>query len=275
MAMDFFINMTWGDINNGDVGPGMFSWFHILWLFIMVVGSIIVSVTVGKKHNPKYDWIVISVFSVILICCEVFKQLFWFEFYDYYRFEIFPYQFCSVPIYVAIAATLIPAGKARELCYKFLAFYGIIGGLAVMLIPSAVLYTYFIPMSIHSMVWHSVLVMMGVYLIVSRGYGKTLKELISPSLLLLCFIAIAIVGNILVYKLHLGTPACQPGDNLSMFYISPYYPTQFPLLGAVQEVSYPLFLLCYIVIFNLFSLIIWGVSKLARTVKFGKKTNIK
>lgn len=270
--MDFFINMTWGDINNGDVGPGMFSWFHILWLFIMIVGSIIVSVTVGKKHNPKYDWIVIGVFSVILICCEVFKQLFWFAFYDYYRFEIFPYQFCSVPIYVAIAATLIPAGKARELCYKFLAFYGIIGGLAVMLIPTAVLYTYFIPMSIHSMVWHAVLVMMGVYLIVSRGYGKTLKELIPPSLLLLCFIAIAIVGNILVYKLHLGTPACQPGDNLSMFYISPYYPTQFPLLGAVQEFSYPLFLLCYIVIFNLFSLIIWGVSKLARTVKFGKKS---
>lgn len=273
--MDFFINMTWGDINNGDVGPGMFSWFHILWLFIMIAGSIIVSVTVGKKHNPKYDWIVIGVFSVILICCEVFKQLFWFEFYDYYRFEIFPYQFCSVPIYVAIAATLIPAGKVRELCYKFLAFYGIIGGLAVMLIPTAVLYTYFIPMSIHSMVWHAVLVMMGVYLIVSRGYGKTLKELISPSVLLLCFIAIAIVGNILVYKLHLGTPACQPGDNLSMFYISPYYPTQFPLLGAVQEFSYPLFLLCYIVIFNLFSLIIWGVSKLARTVKFGKKSAVK
>jgi hypothetical protein len=57
-----------------------------------------------------------------------------------------------------------------------------------------------------------------------------------------------------------------------MFYISPYYPTQFPLLGAVQEFSYPLFVLCYIVIFNLFSLIIWGVSKLARTVKFGKKS---
>lgn len=269
--MDLFLEMTWGDINNGDVGPGMFSWFHLLWLAIMIVGSIILAITVGKKHNPKYDRIVIAVFSAILICCEVFKQFFWFEFYGYYRFEIFPYQFCSVPIYVATAATLIPNEKARELCYKFLAFYGIIGGLAVMLVPTAVLYTYFIPMSIHSMLWHSVLVMMGIYLIVSKGYGKTIKELFSPCALFLCFIVIAVIGNILVYKLHLGTPACQPGDNLSMFYISPYYPTQLPLLGAVQEFSYPLFLLCYIVIFNLFSLIVWGVAKLARKEKGSTK----
>lgn len=269
--MDFFVEMTWGDINNGDIGPGMFSWFHILWLGIMIAGSIIISATVGKKHNPKYDWIVIAVFSVILIGCEVFKQLFWFEYYGYYRFEIFPYQFCSVPIYVAIAATLFPSGKARELCYKFLAFYGIIGGLAVMMIPTAVLYTYFIPMSIHSMLWHSVLVIMGVYLIVSRGYGKNIKEIFAPCVLFLCFIAIAVIGNILVYKLHLSTPACQPGDNLSMFYISPYYPTQLPLLGKVQEFSYPLFLLCYILIFNSFSFVVWGISKLVRRSKSEKK----
>ena len=270
--MDFFIEMTWGDINNGDVGPGMFSWFHFLWIGIMIVGSIVLSLTVGRKHNPKYDWIVLAVFSVILVGCEVFKQLFWFEFYDYYRFEIFPYQFCSVPIYVTVAATLIPFEKVRELCYKFLAFYGIVGGLAIMGAPTSVLYTYFIPMSIHSMLWHSVLAIMGIYLIVSRGYGKSIKELFSPCMLFLCFIAIAIVGNILVYKLPLSTPACQPGDNLSMFYIPPYYPTQLPLLGAVQEFSYPLFVLCYIVMFNLFSLLVWGVSKLARTVKFGKKS---
>lgn len=269
--MDFFIEMTWGDINNGDVGPGMFSWFHLLWLGIMILGAVLVSIFVGKKHDPKRDYLVIAVCSVILIGCEVFKQLFWYAFYDYYRFEIFPYQFCSVPIYVAIAATLIPKGKARELCYKFLAFYGIIGGLSVMLVPTAVLYTYFIPMSIHSMLWHSVLVIMGVYLIVSRGYGKKLKELFTPCMLFLCFIALAVIGNILVYKLHLGTEACQPGDNLSMFYISPYYPTQLPLLGVVQEFSYPLFLLCYIIIFNAFSLIVFGVTKLVRRIMDKKK----
>lgn len=265
--MQAMIDLTWGDINNGDVGPGIFSWFHLLWIGIMIAAAVILSLTVARKHSAKADRITVGVFSVILILCEVFKQLFWFEFYGYYRFEIFPYQFCSVPIYVAIFATLIPVARVREICYRFLAFYGIIGGLSVMLVPNAVLYTYFIPMSIHAMLWHSVLVVMGVYLIVSRGYGKRLRELRAPALLFLGFVALAIIGNVLVYKLHLGTPACQPGDNLSMFYISPYYPTQLPVLGIVQEFSYPLFVLCYLVIFNGFSCIVWGVTRLVRKLR--------
>ena len=77
------------------------------------------------------------------------------------------------------------------------------------------------------------------------------------------FIALALIGNVLVYKLHLGTDACQPGDNLSMFYLSPYYPTQFPLLGAVQEFSYPLFVLIYVIIFTALSLLVWKVANIA------------
>lgn len=265
--MSQFIDWTWGDINNGDVGPGMFSWFHILSLVVMAVVGIIVCLTVAKKHNSKCDRIVVGICAFMLLCCEIFKQFFWFSYYGYYRFEIFPFQFCSVPIYVSLFATIIPWKKAQELCYRFLAFYGIIGGLAVMLIPSAVLYTYFVAMSLHAMIWHAILVIMGAYLIVSRGYGKRIKELFAPSMMLLAFMGVAIIGNILVYKLHLGTPNCQPGDNLSMFYISPYYPTQLPLLGVVQEISYPLFVLCYFAFFNFFSFVVWGAAKLCRKKK--------
>lgn len=264
------LEWTWGDINNGDVGPGAFSWFHLLWLGIMAATCIVIGITVARKHSPKADRIIVSVFSVILVGCEVFKQLFWFAFYDYYRFEIFPFQFCSVPIYVAVFASIIPWDKVREVCYRFLAFYGIIGGLAVMLVPNAVLYTYFVPMSLHAMLWHTVLVVMGVYLIVSRGYGKKIREMLTPASIFLGFVALAILGNILVYKLYLGTPACQSGDRLSMFYISPYYPTELPLLGMVQEISYPLFVLCYLLLFNGFALIVWGISHLVRKL-FGRK----
>ena len=259
--------MDLGDINNGDVGPGAYSWFHLLWIGIMIIACIAIGLTVARKHSRKADRIVISVFSVILLGCEIFKQLFWFEFYDYYRFEIFPFQFCSVPIYVAIFASVIPWEKVREVCCRFLVFYGIIGGLAVMLVPNAVLYTYFVPMSLHAMLWHTVLVVMGVYLIISRGYGKKLREMYTPAIIFVCFVALAIIGNVLVYKLHLGTPACQPGDRLSMFYISPYYPTELPLLGMVQEISYPLFVLCYLLLFNSFALIVWSVTHLVRKLK--------
>lgn len=262
--MKTMLDWTWGDINNGDVGPGAFSWFHLIWLVIMIVVCIALGLTVARKRDQKADRIVVSVFSAILIVCEVFKQFFWFEFYGYYRFEIFPFQFCSVPIYVAFFASVIPWDNVRDICYRFLSFYGIIGGLAVMLIPNAVLYTYFVPMSIHAMLWHTVLVVMGVYLIISRGYGKNICEMYVPAIMFLCFVALAIIGNVLVYKLYLGTPACQPGDRLSMFYISPYYPTELPLLGAVQEISYPLFVLCYLLFFNGFAGIVWSVTYFIR-----------
>ena len=264
--MSVLLDWTWGDINAGDVGPGMFSWFHILWLVLMVVFCVVLCKLFAKKHDPKTDRIVVGVLACTLLLGEIFKQLFWFEFYGYYRWEIFPFQFCSVPIYVSLFATFAPWQKAREVCYRFLAFFGIIGGITVMAVPSAVLYTYFVPISLHSMIWHSILVAMGVYLIVSRGYGNQLKELLTPFFMFLGFVGLALIGNVLVYKLHLGTEACQPGDNLSMFYLSPYYPTQFPLLGAVQEWNYPVFVLSYIAIFTGFSLLVWAVSKAVRSL---------
>ena len=261
--MSIFIDWTWGDINAGDVGPGMFSWFHILCLALMVLLTVAVCKIWGTKHDHKVERRVVGVFAVLLVLGEIFKQLFWFEYYGYYRWEIFPFQFCSVPIYISVFAAISPWEKAREVSYRFLAFFGIIGGIAVMAVPTAVLYTYFVPISIHSMVWHSILIAMGAFLIVSRGYGRNFKELLAPFVMYLGCIVTAIIGNILVYKLHLGTDACQPGDNLSMFYISPYYPTQLPVLGVVQEFSYPLFVVCYIAFFSAPTLLVWKVSNMA------------
>ncbi len=261
--MSIFLDWTWLNAGFEEIGPGMFSWFHILSLVLTVLLSVVVCKIWGTKHSSKIDRIVIGVFAVLLVCCEVFKQLFWYEFYGYYRWEIFPFQFCSVPIYVSVFASLWPGEKVREVCYRFLAFFGIIGGIAVMAVPTAVLYTYFVAISIHSMVWHGILIAMGAYLIVSRGYGRRFKELLAPFWMFLGFIAVAIIGNILVYKLHLSTDACQPGDNLSMFYISPYYPTQLPVLNLVQEFSYPLFVLCYIAFFTGLTLLVWKVANIA------------
>ncbi len=260
-----FVDWEWGGSPDAlVVGPGMFSSFHFVWLGIMVVFTAAVAIFLGRKHSKKMDRLVIGVFACILVLCEVFKQLFWWEYYGYYRWQIFPFQFCSVPIYMAVFATLSPWEKAREVCYRFLAFFGIIGGLAVMLVPSAVLYTYYVPMSYHSMIWHTILVAMGVYLIVSRGYGRRIKEMVQPFFMFLGFVGMAIIGNILVYKLHLEHNAVAD-DMLSMFYISPFYPTELPLLGIIQEWSYPVFVLAYVALFTGFSLIVWGIARLCRS----------
>ena len=77
--MSFFINWTWGDIAANEVGPGMFSWFHILSLVLMVALTVVVCKLWAVKHDPTTDRKVIGAFAACLVVCEVFKQLFWFE----------------------------------------------------------------------------------------------------------------------------------------------------------------------------------------------------
>ena len=64
--MQFFLDWTWGDINAGDVGPGMFSWFHILSLVLMVIFTVAICKIWGTKHDPKTDRVVVGVFAVLL-----------------------------------------------------------------------------------------------------------------------------------------------------------------------------------------------------------------
>ncbi len=47
--MSFFVNWTWGPMEDQVLGPGMFSWFHFLWLGIMVAFCIVISLSLAKR----------------------------------------------------------------------------------------------------------------------------------------------------------------------------------------------------------------------------------
>ena len=93
--------------------------------------TIVFALTVARKHSARADRIVVSAFSVILIGCEVFKQLFWFEFYGYYRFEIFPFQFCSTPMFVGALTGIFRKGRVHEALCAYLATFAFFAGLSV------------------------------------------------------------------------------------------------------------------------------------------------
>ena len=61
--MQFFIDWTWGDIANNDVGPGMFSWFHVLSLVLMVLMTVAVCKLFATKHDDSTDRKVVGVFA--------------------------------------------------------------------------------------------------------------------------------------------------------------------------------------------------------------------
>ena len=164
--MQKMIDWTWGDINNGDVGPGMFSWFHFLWLGIMVIACVVMGLTVARKHSVKADRITISVFSVILIGCEVFKQLFLFYVIEggAVSWGEFPFQMCSMPMYLCPLAVFTKNERLRRACYGFMMCFNLIGGLAGAFEPSGIFLDQ-IPLTVHAILWHYSLVYNSSYML--------------------------------------------------------------------------------------------------------------
>ena len=188
-------NWTWDGL-----GPGMFSIFHIVWLVITVILSVVFVLFGKKKHSEKRDDTVILCFGLLLLVLEIVKELMYdVGYYGYVRIDILPFSFCSMPVYVALVGSLVKNAKVKETCYKFLAFFGLLGGIFTMIYPAS-LETFFIFTSFHTMIWHISMVLMGVYLIAARGYGKNLKnDLLSPSILFVCLSLVAVALNEAVY----------------------------------------------------------------------------
>lgn len=168
--------MTWEWNTSDHYGPGMYSYFHIIWLIIMVSLCIASYFYAKKFKNPKTVDITILVIDILLFIPEILKQIMYqFSYYNYFRIDVLPFSFCSVPLFVAFIGALVKNEKIKNSCYTFLSFYGIVGGLCAMLYPIT-LNTKLIFISFQTMYWHTMLVVMAFYLIFAKGYGKSFKK---------------------------------------------------------------------------------------------------
>ena len=212
MLSSLLASWRWGE--DGELGPGIFSLFHIAWIFIVVGLCILFGRIAHKKHDPKRDDVVIFCIDLVLIVLEVLKHLMYDAgYYHYIRFDILPFSYCSIPLFVALVGSLVPNARIKEACYRFLAFFGIIGGIASTIYPVS-LESYFVFTSFHTMIWHTALCVMGVYLIVARGYGKSFRrEIVSPTVLFILLTLFAVVLNEVAYFAFLKpmqTPSYSP-----------------------------------------------------------------
>ncbi|MGN1200775.1 MAG: hypothetical protein ACI4R8_00725 [Candidatus Caccovivens sp.] len=186
------------------IGPGMYSWFHIIWLVICIALCVLLGIYGKKNKNSSTVDKVILILDIILIISEIIKQLVYhIGYYHYLRIDVLPYSFCSVPMYFALAGSLIKNEKVKGACYKFIAFYGIVGGVGAMLYPIS-LQTDLVYISLQTMLWHTILTAMSVYLIVVKGYGTSFKKEIMPSFFILVVCSLVAVGlNEVTYHCYL------------------------------------------------------------------------
>ena len=253
--------------------PQNYGWYHLMWLAIMVIACILSVYFFARKHDKKLDDKFIFAIGIMLIVSEIYKQVFYTLDAGHYQWYAFPFQFCSVPMYFAFIAPLVKNEKVKDAIYKFLASFGLVAGLAVMLYPDSCFSTSYITILIHTMLWHSSMVVMGVYLIFSRGYGKSLKEIIPAFIIFSGIVILALVANLIAYEVYFGDPVKNiHNDKFFLLYISPYYETPLPILSDIKNVvEFPIFFILYLVVFLTGIAILWsavmGIRKLCTLKK--------
>ena len=88
--------------------PGLFGWFHLLWLGITVAATFILC-----RHGKGKERSVILWTTLMAILLEVYKQINYSFTYDGqnitfdYQWYAFPFQFCSTPMYIGLLAGII------------------------------------------------------------------------------------------------------------------------------------------------------------------------
>lgn len=152
--------------------------------------------------------------GVFLLVTEVVKQLmltFAVNGGKYYWWY-FPWQLCSIPMYVCLAAAV---GGSIDVCLSYLATFGLMGGVAAFFDTGGFVLDHPL-LTVHSYVWHFVIVGVGLYAAVKRKSFRFLP----PLLVYLGSAAIAEIINVAAFD-----AGCRP---INMFYISPRY--LFPLM---------------------------------------------
>lgn len=193
----------------------------------------------GKKArtNNKYKNLVPFFTGLFLILTEIYKQILVTYHYNWeYHYYIFPFQLCAMPMYISFLIPFIKNDKVKDYFMSFMAQYSMIGGLAVMLYQNSVLTREDYSLNVHTIIWHLILIAIGVFCASYSNYGVTnyknmLEKYRSGSIVFIVVVIIAEILNLLIVLNH-GYNEYTEGGNL--FYISMFmYNLNIPILKTV------------------------------------------
>ncbi len=256
--------------------PGLFGWVHILSAILSVALGIFLCMKFKNPTEKQVRAVLLTV-SVIVAVLEIYKQI------EYtftptetgiegdFQWYAFPWQFCSMPMYVGLLAGIWPKGKIHDAFCAFLATYSIFAGICVMVYPGDV-FTATIGINIQTMICHGTMISLGIFLL-GTGYVKTEQKTILKAIPV--FSAAVVIAMILNELAHYTD--FTGGETFNMFFISRHEDPHLPVYSIVQQyVPYPFCLIIYIAAFSvaayLILLIAMGIKKIGESAKGKKKT---
>lgn len=247
--------------------PGLYGWFHILWLALTAAATILLCKQYKEGTSKQVCTVVFSVALAVTIL-EVYKQVNYTFSVDTegnivadYQWYAFPFQFCSTPMYVGLLAGILRKGRIHRGLCAYLATYAVFSGAAVMFYPGDV-FVKTIGINIQTMICHGSMITVGIYLLYT-GYVKIEHKTILKAMPVFA----VTVGMAAVMNELANAAGILKTETFNMFFISPYCESTLPVYGAVhQAVPFPLNLIIYILGFTAAAYVILLLAMAARKI---------
>lgn len=204
----FFESMAWR-----MEPPPPYGLFHILYMLIGFSCCALLAWCLRGTGEKTIDRILFFL-GVILMVSEVFKQgIYYFVICDNrYFWGEFPFQMCSVPMYICLFAPWLKQGRLKRGLYAVVALYNFPGGAIAFSEPTGMLHEYWF-LTVHSLTWHMLLVFIGLLLLFSKSAGSKRSDypFATVAFLVLCAVAFG-MNSFVQYGL---------GDSMNMFFVGP------------------------------------------------------
>ena len=240
--------------------PQLFGGFHIVAALITAAAAVCMASLLSKRvrgADKPFEKLVriLMITGWMLVVLEVWKQLFLYyvvnnEAYDWW---FFPFQLCSVPMYLCILLpVMVPA--TQRIFLTFMGGYTFISAAATLIYPEDILRSY-TALTLHGFVWHGLLLFISLLILLTGRADPSARGLMKAAMLFAIMCVFAVMINVV------AEPVMQNASGLvhsyaAMFYLNPYHISPQPVVSAVQKTAgIPAGLLLY-------SLAIFAVSSL-------------
>ena len=207
--------------------PLPFSTFHICFSLFGLTAAFALA-WFCRRLPSSYRMRILFIMGILLAVSECYKQMFLYYVVNHHTYDwwYFPFQLCSIPMYLCLLLPFVSKYSprwVRPLC-SFMYSYNLPGSILVFAAPYGMMHPYW-TLTIHSFMWHIILVFIGLLIAFSDMVSPDWKEFARATGLFLACCIIATAVNILA----------RPYGDPDMFYITPYYPTTQPVFSIIAE----------------------------------------
>lgn len=203
--------------------PQPFGLFHIVTASVGISIAIVLAYYLRACSDKMYCRLMFSCAFMLLIF-EIMKQyIHYFILNDHqYNWWIFPFQLCTLPMYLCLFMPWIKSTSCYQPIETFLMDFNLLGGIMALLFPYDLLHPQLF-LTLHAFLWHIILVFIGFLIGFSHHGNHTWSGFKHCLIILFIAIIIATIFNILFHSF--GT--------INLFYISPYQITSQPFFHSI------------------------------------------